>query len=252
MMKTIRTINIISSLLLLTLLVLCPVSAVYSQEPSDPREENTLGDGLKAIQEAEGRLDPESDPDDVTKEQAAPDAEDQLQESGENVESSQEQVSEKEQGAEDANVDQDQENKDTGILVVPVDQKEGSLPRGEDLRGTQKPRYSSAGLRDPFKPFLKLVNVPVGPDPIIRPPLRRYPLSSFRLAGIIWVGDQPKAMIVDPEENTYFLGVGDRIGNKEGEILEVRERGILVQEQTRFENVYGEVKTETKKSVLAF
>ena len=240
-------------MLILITLLLSPLSYVLSQEPSEPKEENTLGDGLKAIQEAEGKLDPEADPDQVPKEEATPDAKDQIQENAENVDSSQEPVNEqKQQSAEEASIDQQQENKDNGILVVPEDKKEDSLPRGEDLRATQKPRYSSAGLRDPFKPFLKLVNVPVGPDPIIRPPLRRYPLSSFRLAGIIWVGDQPKAMIVDPEENTYFLGVGDRIGNKEGEILEVRERGILVQEQTKFENVYGEVKTETKKSVLKF
>lgn len=248
MTKMTRKINIFASLTLLTLLVLCPLSAVYSEEPSDPREENTLGEGLKAIQEAEGKL----DPDEATKDEAAPQADEKVQESAENLDSTEQPVNEQEPEAQQANVDQEKENNENGILTIPEDQKEASLPRGEDLRGTQKPRYSSAGLRDPFKPFLKLVNVPVGPDPIIRPPLRRYPLSSFRLAGIIWVGDQPKAMIVDPEENTYFLGVGDRIGNKEGEILEVRERGILVQEQTRFENVYGEVKTETKKSVLAF
>jgi len=59
-------------------------------------------------------------------------------------------------------------------------------------------------------------------------------------------------MVVDPEANTYFLGVGDKIGNSDGEILEVRENGILVQEKAKVENVYGEVKVETKKSVLAF
>ena len=59
-------------------------------------------------------------------------------------------------------------------------------------------------------------------------------------------------MVVDPEGNTYFLGDGDRIGNKEGEIVEVRENGLLVEETIRSEDVYGEVKVEIKKSVLAF
>ncbi len=59
-------------------------------------------------------------------------------------------------------------------------------------------------------------------------------------------------MVVDPEGNTYFLAVGDKIGSSDGEILEVRQNGILVEEKTRLENVYGEVKFEVKQSVLAF
>lgn len=117
----------------------------------------------------------------------------------------------------------------------------------------EKPPYDSTSMRDPFKPFMKLVESPEGTAPtVLRPPIQRYPLNQFRIVGIVWIGGKPQAMVVDPEANTYFLGVGDKIGNSDGEILEVRENGILVQEKAKVENVYGESKVETKKSVLAF
>ena len=219
---------------LLVVLLLCPITDALSQEPAGGNEENTLGDGLKAIQEAEGRIVPETEiiPEQGNPENIENDAADQVPDTPTNV-----------QGSDNGN------NIEMPLAENP---NEENPPRGDQLRARQMPRYDSTGMRDPFRPFLKLIDIPKGPDPIVRPPLTRYPLGSFRLAGIVWIGDQPKAMIVDPEANTYFLGVGDGIGNKEGVILEVRERGILVQEQTKFENVYGEVRTETKKSVLAF
>ena len=116
-----------------------------------------------------------------------------------------------------------------------------------------RPPYDPAGKRDPFKPFIRLVDIPTaGPAPVVVPPIQRYSLDQFRISGIVWMSGKPQAMVVDPEGNTYFLGDGDRIGNKEGEILEVRNNGLLVQETVRSEDVYGEVKVETKKSVLAF
>ena len=65
-------------------------------------------------------------------------------------------------------------------------------------------------------------------------------------------GGEPKAMVVDPEKNTYYLGVGDEIGNKNGEIIEVRDNGLLVQEKRYYEDVFGNSKVEVEKSVLAF
>ena len=116
-----------------------------------------------------------------------------------------------------------------------------------------RPPYDPAGKRDPFKPFIKLIDIPsAGPEPVVVPPIQRYSLDQFRISGIVWMSGKPQAMVVDPEGNTYFLGDGDRIGNKEGEILEVRNNGLLVQETVRSEDVYGEVKVETKQSVLAF
>jgi Tfp pilus assembly protein PilP len=116
----------------------------------------------------------------------------------------------------------------------------------------EKLPYDSTGMRDPFKPFIKLVDTPTAPSVVLRPPIQRYPLNQFRIVGIVWIGGKPQAMVVDPEANTYFLGVGDKIGSSDGEIMEVRQNGILVKETMKIENVYGEVKVEVKESVLAF
>ena len=119
----------------------------------------------------------------------------------------------------------------------------------EDL---EKPLYSSSGKRDPFKPFIKTPKEKEAVITATTPPIKRFPLEEYRIVGIVWVDNEPKAMVVDPEKNTYFLGKTDEIGNKNGVIIEVNENGLLVSEKRFFEDVFGEQKVEVKKSVLAF
>ena len=118
----------------------------------------------------------------------------------------------------------------------------------------EKPLYTPQGKRDPFRPFIKLEEEREVKPQVSQlvPPIKRYPLEEFRLVGILWAGQQPKAMIVDPEKNTYVLGIGDEIGNSQGRIIEVRESGILVEEKRQLEDVFGQKKIEVRKSVLAF
>ncbi len=120
---------------------------------------------------------------------------------------------------------------------------------------SQETAYDPSGKRDPFKPFIKLTERENEKKPSVSellPPIQRYSLEEFKLVGVLWMQKQPKAMIVDPEKNTYVLGVGDEIGNMRGRIVEIRNNGILVQEKRYFENVFGEKKVETATSVLAF
>ena len=115
-------------------------------------------------------------------------------------------------------------------------------------------KYKPLVNRDPFKPFIKIVEKKEVETEVSKslPPIKRYPLEQFRLVGIVWVGVQPKVMVVDPEKNTYVLGVGDEIGSRQGKLIEVRESGIMVEEKNYFEDVFGQKKVETVKSVLAF
>lgn len=122
----------------------------------------------------------------------------------------------------------------------------------EMQRRSNKPLYNPEGKRDPFKPFIQ---APREEEVVITeatPPLKKYSLNEFRITGIVWVQNEPKAVVVDPEGNTYFLGKGDDIGNRNGEIIEVRENGLLVKEKRYFEDVFGNRKVEVKNSVLAF
>jgi len=119
-----------------------------------------------------------------------------------------------------------------------------------------RPPYSTKGKRDPFLPFIKLLekdnNASQQPSTKLLPPIKKYPVQEFRLVGVMWIGDEPRAMVVDPEKNTYFLVLGDEIGNKNGKIIEIRDNGILVEERSYVEDVFGAVKEKKTKTVLAF
>jgi Tfp pilus assembly protein PilP len=107
--------------------------------------------------------------------------------------------------------------------------------------------------RDPFRPFIKIVSEEeaTGGGSLV-PPIKRYELQEFRIAGILWIEGEPRAMVVDPEKNTYYLAVGDEIGNKGGVILEIRNSGILVKETRHYEDLFGEHKVEVRRVVLSF
>lgn len=115
--------------------------------------------------------------------------------------------------------------------------------------------YETAGKRDPFMPFIKLTESESEVKPQVNellPPIQKYSLDEFKLVGVVLVGKEPRAMIIDPEKNTYVLGVGDGIGNRQGKIVEIKESGILVEEKRFLENIFGEKRVEFEKSVLAF
>ncbi len=204
-------------LFLVLLIVLTSLRVLSAQEAEAPAD-NTMSQGLQVIKDArENKLE--------TPEERA----------GKAV---------GEEGSEEAPLPAD----DTPVMASPA-----PSGKAEPLTAREeKPPYDSTGMRDPFKPFITLVDTPSAPSVVLRPPIQRYPLNQFRIVGIVWIGGKPQAMVVDPEANTYFLGAGDKIGSSDGEILEVRQNGILVQERRKMENVYGEVKIEVKQSVLAY
>lgn len=141
-------------------------------------------------------------------------------------------------------------------LATPLSraQESGGASIGVTTSAEEKPLYTSQGKRDPFRPFIKLAEQKEVKPQISQlvPPIKKYPLEEYRLVGILWSGQQPKVMVVDPEKNTYVLGIGDEIGNSQGRIIEVRDNGILVEEKKQLEDVFGQRKVEIRKSVLAF
>lgn len=213
-MKLLKAEHIPALVLLLAIILSGPVLS-YSQDG----EENTLGEGMEIIKSARENAQPTPGPED----EAGP--------------------------ASDAQAPAGEPASEADKSDKSLEERASAIQPLSEVR----PPYDPAGKRDPFKPFIRLMDIPsAGPAPVVVPPIQRYSLDQFRISGIVWMSGKPQAMVVDPEGNTYFLGDGDRIGNKEGEILEVRNNGLLVQETIRSEDVYGEVKVETKKSVLAF
>ena len=133
-----------------------------------------------------------------------------------------------------------------------------TVPSADKLDNQNHPQSEAeagnpAANRDPFRPFIKIESEEEeAGGGSLTPPIKRYDLQEFRIAGILWLEGEPRAMVVDPEKNTYYLSVGDEIGNKGGVILEIRNSGILVKETRHYEDLFGEEKVEVRKVVLSF
>lgn len=95
--------------------------------------------------------------------------------------------------------------------------------------------YDPSGRRDPFAPILEQLQ-PGKPDETL-PPLQRVSLTELNLIAVIWGAYGYTAMVQTPEGNGYTVRRGTRIGQNNGVVSTITERGIIVQE--RFTDVYG-------------
>ena len=102
--------------------------------------------------------------------------------------------------------------------------------------------YKPAGRRDPFAPIISKQdkNKPALGD---RPPLERYTISEFKLAGIIWGGFGYNAMLEGPDGKGYFIRRGTVIGPNRGVVKKITSNAVVIEEKYR--NAAGE--TESKE-----
>ena len=95
--------------------------------------------------------------------------------------------------------------------------------------------YDPSGRRDPFAPILEQLQP--GKADVTLPPLQRVSLTELNLIAVIWGAYGYTAMVQTPEGHGYTVRRGTRIGQNNGVVSVVTERGIIVQE--RFTDVYG-------------
>lgn len=95
--------------------------------------------------------------------------------------------------------------------------------------------YDPSGRRDPFAPVL--LDLQPGRIDEHLPPLQRVALTELNLIAIVWGAYGYTAMVQTPEGNGYTVRRGTRVGQNNGVVSAVTERGIIVQE--RFTDVYG-------------
>jgi type IV pilus assembly protein PilP len=95
--------------------------------------------------------------------------------------------------------------------------------------------YDPSGRRDPFAPIVQ--ELQVGKTDSTLPPLQRVTLTELNLIAIVWGAYGYTAMVQTPEGHGYTVRRGTRIGQNNGVVSAVTERGIIVQE--RFTDVYG-------------
>ena len=88
---------------------------------------------------------------------------------------------------------------------------------------------STAGTRDPFKPF-KLENKSIARPREALSPLERYELGQLKIVGIVWDINEPRAMLEDPAGLGYVVTKGMPIGSNQGVVKAIHREGIVVEE----------------------
>lgn len=93
--------------------------------------------------------------------------------------------------------------------------------------------YDPMGKIDPFVPLVREVEgmeeQVMNEGPLT--PLQRYALSELKLVAVIAAGDQSKAMVEDGKGDGYILTKGTMIGNKRGEVAEIKHNEVVIVEK---------------------
>ncbi len=95
--------------------------------------------------------------------------------------------------------------------------------------------YDPSGRRDPFAPVVQQLQP--GKMDANLPPLQRANLTDLNLIAIVWGAYGYTAMVQTPDGFGYAIRRGTRLGQNNGVVSAITERGIIVQE--RFTDVYG-------------
>jgi type IV pilus assembly protein PilP len=95
--------------------------------------------------------------------------------------------------------------------------------------------YDPSGRRDPFAPIIQ--ELQPGKTDTTLPPLQRVTLTELNLIAIVWGAYGYTGMVQTPDGYGYTVRRGTRVGQNNGVVSAVTERGIIVQE--RFTDVYG-------------
>ena len=94
--------------------------------------------------------------------------------------------------------------------------------------------------RDPFAPYVIEEPEIAQPESIDekgsddespqKPPLERYPLSDYRLIGVLIGPKSGVVLIRTRERKDYYLQLSDKLGNSDGVIVSINAAGIVVAE----------------------
>ena len=122
-------------------------------------------------------------------------------------------------------------------LAIPLAKSKGpEVPNGR--------RYSSAGKRDPFRPFVLELR-PRRRRRANLSPLERVEVSQLKLVGIIWDIPEPRAMVEDTAGLGYVIKIGTPIGRNDGTVKAIAPKEIVIEEN--FFDFYGAKKSRDVK-----
>ena len=105
----------------------------------------------------------------------------------------------------------------------------------------ERPRYSSVGKRDPFRPLSLKPKASQRARENLSP-LERYELGQLKLVAIVWDIKEPKAMVEDGTSLGYIVKIGTLIGPNEGKVKAIKPTEVIIEE--RFTDFYGARKSQ--------
>lgn len=108
--------------------------------------------------------------------------------------------------------------------------------------------YNPTGTRDPFKnPFGTLIELPAD-NSIPLTPLQKVGLDQLRVIGVIVGKGEPKAMVISPDNKSFVLKKGTKIGRNNGAVSEITTDAIIIEEQ--YMDFSGEIKSKMQEIKL--
>ena len=105
--------------------------------------------------------------------------------------------------------------------------------------------YDPTGVKDPFLPFNFAPQVAYDAD---KTPLERYALGQLRLTAVLDSADEAAAMVQNAAGRGYTVRKGTKIGNNNGEVIDILPDRLLILESTT--DFTGETKTRTVEMLL--
>ena len=99
--------------------------------------------------------------------------------------------------------------------------------------------YNPIGKRDPFQSFIDdgdAATGGVGPPPT---GTQKYELDQYKLVGIIWGVERPRALMEDPDAVGHVAEIGTYVGRNWGKITMITSGEVVVTEE--YQTIDGEL-----------
>ena len=108
--------------------------------------------------------------------------------------------------------------------------------------------YNPIGKRDPFRAFLSVGERGAIETDAPRTPLQKYEIDEYRLVGIIWGIDRPRALVEDPDLVGHVMEIGTYIGKNWGKVTQITSTEVVVTEE--YQTMDGDLVVNPIRMVL--
>jgi type IV pilus assembly protein PilP len=115
------------------------------------------------------------------------------------------------------------------VAPAPAPAAQAAAPKPEGPPAEEMFVYNPIGKRDPFRTFLTKENEDEnGPA---RTDLQKYDIDQYKLVGIVWGNERPRALVQDPTGEGFVMEIGTYIGKNWGKVTQIQSDVVVVTEE---------------------